>query len=164
MKAPLLTFALFSFFTSIGQFDKHLCRSSADVVFAFQLTKQKWVSVCQEKQELYIVYSFGTSNKIELQYPEVLDTSSWSKFSLKACSRGSSKQNAAMYFAFLHFINHGVSYEVYDQRDSGDDLREIGINIRIQQNKKQLKGILVSHQHSLLSLMDSEKIKKEEEE
>jgi hypothetical protein len=47
-----------------GQLNKQLCKATEEVIFAFQLKNKKWVAVCKEKKDNYIVYRFGTSPKL----------------------------------------------------------------------------------------------------
>lgn len=98
----------------LGQLNQQLCKRGEEIVFAFQLDNRKWVSVCQDKGEKYIAYRFGTQKKIELQYPAILDTSSWQQFSFNGYDRGGGKKNAAMYYGLLSFKNNGALYEIYD--------------------------------------------------
>ncbi|HET9826264.1 MAG TPA: hypothetical protein VFP87_13080, partial [Chitinophagaceae bacterium] len=153
--------AFFFVFPGFGQLNKQLCNPNETIVFAFQVQNQKRVSICKERNDGYLV-RFGTSFKLELQFPHVLDSMSWSKFSLKVYNRAGNKQNAAMYFAYLHFNNDGVFYEVYDVWNSENDLREIGVNVKSGSEEIKRKGLVRSHKFTLLSLMNSEKIKEEE--
>ena len=141
--------------TAISQFNTQLCKTNEEIVFAFQLNNKKWVSVFQEKNEAYIVYRFGRSNNIELQFPDKLDSTSRQQFSFKGYERGGGKQNAAMRFAFLRFERDSVGYEIYDEWNSEDD--ESNCGIRVTSNSKQIDmtGILRTKKNSLLSLLFS---------
>ena len=147
-----------------SQFDEQLCKKEEAIVFAFQLNNQKWVSVCKGKNEQYIVYRFGVQNKIELEYPKKLDSTSWQYFSFKGYNRGGGKQNAAMYYAFLNFSNNEITYKVYQTWDSENDLEHCGVSVIINGKETGLKGVIRSIKGSLLSLLYNEKIHKEEEE
>ncbi len=156
---------LFLIFTTEGyaQFDKELCKPNEKVVFAFQLKNLKWISVCKEKNGDYIVYRFGNQNKIELQYPGILDSTSWQQFTFQGYSRGGGKQNAAMRFGFLGFYNNEVHYEVYDSWNAEDDRESCGIWIERDNKTIELKGNLKSRKGSLVELINEDKIKKESE-
>ena len=92
MKKIITIFFVLIFTTNTyAQFDKQLCKPNEEIVFAFQLKNLKWVSVCKEKNEKYIVYRFGNQNKIELQYPDILDSTSWQQFTFQGYSRGGRK-------------------------------------------------------------------------
>lgn len=163
MKTVGLLFLLVWFsLPSFSQLNKQLCKPGEEIVFAFQLKNQKWVSVCKEKNEQYIVYRFGRPGKIELQYPKILDSTSWQQFSFKAYSRGGGKANAALSYAFLYFINNGVAYDIYETWNSEDDQERCGVSVDVKGKTSDLNGILKTRKGSLHSLSDT-KIKLEEE-
>jgi len=149
---------------SFSQFNKQLCKQNEEIVFAFQLKNQKWVSVCKEKNEQYIVYRFGLPGKIELQYPSLLDSTSWRQFNFKGYTRGGGKQNAAMNYAFLDFINSNIQYEVYETWNSEENKEYCGVSITINKKKVDMRGLLKTRKRALLSLLYGNKIKMEEEE
>lgn len=148
---------------SVCQFGQQLTMRNEEIIFAFQLKNQKWVSVCQDKKEKYIVYRFGTQQKIELQYPKVLDSTSWHQFTFNGYSRGGGKQNAAMYFGYLSFTNNGVNYEIYDTWNSEDDLKHCGVTVTSNGKTTGLKGMPKTKKGTLLNLLGNNKIKKPEE-
>jgi hypothetical protein len=162
MKAISLFLLLhFSLTTTFAQLSNELCGENEKVVFAFQLSNKKWVSVCEEKMGRYLVYRFGTNKHIELIYPEILDSTSWQKFSFEGYSRGGGKQNAAMNYAFLSFQNKQAQYEIYETWNSEDDKEYCGINILLNGQSFDKKGVLTTRKGYLLSLRNNEKIKQE---
>lgn len=163
MKKIIFLFFVLLFAANVhAQFEKQLCKANEEIVFAFQLKNQKWVAVCKEKNENYLVYRFGTPQKIELQYPAVLDSASWHKFTFNGYRRGGGKQNAAMRHAFLSFNNNGVNYEVYETWEAEDDKEQCGIYVGAGKNTNNMRGNLKSRKGNLLDLLDAEKIKREE--
>ncbi|MEP7237259.1 MAG: hypothetical protein ABI685_05330 [Ferruginibacter sp.] len=162
-KISALFFVLIFATVAKAQFDKQLCKANEAIVFSFQLKNQKWVSVCKEKNGNYLVYRFGTPNNIELQYPAILDSTSWQRFTFNGYSRGGGKQNAAMHHAFLNFNNNGVNYEVYETWNSEDDKEQCGISVGAGKSTIDMHGNLKSRKGYLLDLMHEEKIKREED-
>lgn len=152
-------------FNADAQINKQLCKPNEEIIFSFQISNKKWVSVCKEKREKYIVYRFGNQNKIELQYPANPDSASWQLFTFKGYSRGGGTQNAAMNIAFLNFSNKDSDYEVFEIWNSEDDKEKCGVTISTGTSNKTvaLQGILESRKGYLLSLSDSDKIKLESE-
>ena len=140
-----------------------LCKPNEKIVFAFQLKNQKWISVCKEKKEYYIVYRYGTKTKIELQYPATLDSTSWQQFTFKGYNRGGGKRNAALHYAFLSFNNNNINYEVYEIWNSDDDKEKCGVFVNNTTKTIDMRGILKSRKGELLSLRNNDKIKPEEE-
>ena len=52
--------------------DDQLCTADENVLFSFQAkNSQKVASICESKDQSYIVYRYGTKDNIELEYPEV---------------------------------------------------------------------------------------------
>lgn len=162
-KLAALFFGFFFFMTAFAQFDNQLCKPNEEIIFACQLKNLKWVSVCKEKNGNYIVYRFGKKVKIEMQYPAVLDSTSWQQFTFQGYVRGGGKANAAMRFGYLNFYNNSINYEVYDLWNSEDDKEDCGVSVK--QNKKtiDMKGNLRNKKGSLVELIYEDKIKKEPE-
>lgn len=157
---------LLSLFLSVSifaQLNNQLCKPNEEVVFAFQVKNQKWVSVCKEKNGGYIVYRFGTKTKLEMQYPEKLDSASWQQFTFQGYMRGGGKQNAAMRFGYLNFYNNDINYEVYDLWNSEDDKEACGITVKLKTKTIGMEGNLKSRKGSLVELIYEDKIKKEPE-
>jgi hypothetical protein len=113
-----------------------LRRPGETTLFSFVTERGKTVSLCEGPKSAYLVYRFGTAAKVELQYPAVLDASSWKKFTYSWYFRGGGLANAGHSDAQLVFHNGKVTYELYDMAhaEEGDDgeetfLREVGMHI-----------------------------------
>jgi hypothetical protein len=77
----ILFFTLCSF-TNIAT-NSLLYKDNEELLFSFRLVNsKKTVCLCKDKEGKYLVYRFGTSKKIELEYPKRLDASSWKAFTL----------------------------------------------------------------------------------
>lgn len=155
MKRIVFIVFIFSGLNSIAQLSNHLCKSNEAVAFAFQLKNKKWVSVCRDKNDKYLVYRFGTKDKIELTYPALLDTTSWQQFSFWQYSRGGGKQNAAMEVAFLTFSNMNTDYEVYETWTVEEGKPICGITVNVKGKSTSLKGVLSTRKNYLRSLRDT---------
>lgn len=165
MKKIFLIFFLLICYQGIhAQYDSALCKPNESTVFAFQLENNKWVSVSKEKNGKYLVYRFGNKDKIELQVPAVLDTSSWNRFLFSGYSRGGGKENAAMRFGYLSFRNKETIYEVYELWNSEDDGEHCGLTVIIDNKAGNLKGVLASRHGNLLDLLYEDKVKKTEDD
>jgi len=163
LKNLFTLFFIFFAFDAFAQMNEQLCKTNEKITFAFQLKNKKWVTVCEEKNRRYIVYRFGNSNKVELEYPTTLDSSSYQQFTFKGYSRGGGKQNAAMNYAFLNFIVKDVNYEIYDTWNSEDNKQHCGISITVKAKPIDMVGNLKSRKGYLLSLWYDGKIKTEEQ-
>jgi hypothetical protein len=116
--------------------------ANEEVIFGFALKKSnKIVLLCKDKNDSYLVYRFGTRDKVELSYPTAPDKTSWKKFEYSGYSRGGGKQNAAMLDQSLSFTNNGVRYELYENWNSEEDfIVRIGINVTANKKTTDLKG------------------------
>lgn len=159
----ILLISLIFFSNAFSQLNNQLCKAGEEIIFAFQVKNGKWVSICKEKNGNYIVYRFGTKDKVEMQYPAKPDSNSWQQFTFQGYMRGGGKQNAAMRFGYLNFNNNGVDYEVYDTWSSEDDKESCGISIKMEKKTVGMNGILKSRKGSLVELIYEDKIKKEPE-
>ena len=164
-KIVIIFFVLICSPAVYAQYDSLLCKPNENTVFAFQLENNKWVSINKEKTGKYLVYRFGNKDKIELQVPAVLDTTSRNRFLFSGYNRGGGKENAAMHFGYLSFRNKETVYEVYELWNSEDDIEHCGLTVMIDDKKPiNLTGVLKNRHGNLLGLLYEEKVKKVAEE
>ncbi|MFH6599696.1 hypothetical protein ACEVAQ_13385 [Ectopseudomonas khazarica] len=91
----------------------NLCTSEETLLFGFRVSgEDKYMSLCEGRDEGYLTYRFGTPANVELQYPEILDEGSWGDFSFYGYSRGGGAENDAMGDYSISFTNQGVEYTV----------------------------------------------------
>jgi hypothetical protein len=116
MKITFITFGIILFLTSFqtSKVDS-LCKGNEQVLINFKLSKStKSVSLCKERNGKYMVYRFGTKDKIELEYPTTLDASSWNAFKLYGVKRFGGKANAGFGDYSISFMNNKVEYEIFE--------------------------------------------------
>lgn len=156
-------FVLYSIlFLSIFPFDKstEICYKlkNENLVYQLKMKNGKQLSVCIDKDEKYIVYRYGSKNKIELEYPKEKDLSSFQKFEYSEYKRGGGIQNAAMELKYLAFTNNGIKYVVYDTYFAEINKSNAGIKVIEFQNKiTDLKGLKKSAKGNLSNLKDKAK-------
>lgn len=146
-------------FLSIFQFDKSTEISyqlkNENLVYQLKMKNGKQVSVCVDKDQKYMVYRYGSKNKIELEYPKEKDLSSFQKFEYSEYKRGGGIQNAAMELMYLAFTNNGIKYVVYDTYFAEGNESNAGIKVIEFQNKiTDLKGLKKSAKGNLSDLKD----------
>jgi hypothetical protein len=131
-----------------------------DIIFSFQTKNNKFVYLCQDKNEQYIVYRFGTKEKIELEYPKNKDTTSWSKFEFFSYLRGGGIENDAKDLNEISFQNHQIQYTIYQNYYSEGEKYEIGINVLDLETTKTIRiiGSLKTVKGTLIDLRDNERI------
>ena len=157
MKQFLLAFFLFFLFGSFSnkKFVNGLCRDNEEIVFSFNLTNsKKSACLCKDKNRKYLVYRFGTNEKVELQFPKKLDTTSWKAFNLYGQKRFGDKANAGFGDYSLTFKNNNVKYILFDSWSDEDDSKAIGIKVTINNKEIVLKGNYKTKKGTLLRLDD----------
>lgn len=117
-------------------------------------------SLCEGEEGKYLSYRYGTLKKLELQYPERLDKSSWGKFKLTAYSRGGGIDNDAMGDYSLSFNNHGAQYVISQNWRLAENEYFIGILLEIDGSRYVLQGDKESQTGSLTRLDENPNISK----
>ncbi len=105
------------------------------VVLSFQTKKNKQVFVCRDQDNKYLVYRFGSKAKVELQFPNKLDQSSFKKFDYSSYFRGGGVENLGLTLDYLSFTNSGYRYVIYKTYASESVGNEDEIGIRIMHLK-----------------------------
>ena len=137
-------------------FSQSLCVKHEDVVFSFQENNsKKLVSVCKGKESKYLVYRFGTAEKVELEFPTLKDENSWKKFEYSGQRRGGGRLNAGFGDYTLSFKNGPAEYYVFQEWDDEQETYSIGINVQVSGKSKTLLGNRKTQVGSLV-LLESE--------
>jgi len=117
-----------------------LRRPGETTVISFVTASGKTASLCEGAKHAYLVYRFGNAAKTELQYPAVLDASSWQKFTYLHYERGGGYRNAGMEDYQLSFRNGGAKYTLTDHTEAyltkaknEDYRREVGLDVVLNQ-------------------------------
>ena len=114
-----------------------LRKPGENTVFSFVTNGGRTVSLCKGPKSAYLVYRFGTATKTELQYPAVLDASSWRKFTYWEYHRGGGAHNAGRDTHQLSFSIGKTVYEIVDEtvdiytKDQEEvERRKVGVWVR----------------------------------
>ena len=145
-----------------------LRRPGEDLLFSFETKRGKIVSLCEGPKGAYLVYRFGTPAKVELQYPAVLDTSSWRKFSYFATHLGGGTENASGEAHQLSFMNGSVLYVLDDLEYSSigknreeNYRREVSVSVTVNDKTLSIAGEADTAYGDLV--LDDERLKRESE-
>jgi hypothetical protein len=121
-----------------------LCKTDETVVFSCALKGgKKTLSLCSSpkltKKDGYIQYRFGTEKKIELEYPANRQASQKS-FRFAHYSRFQVDRTV------ISFDRSGYTYAIFDSYDgdSNPAVREQGVEVTSQKNKKKTTTLLCS--------------------
>ena len=146
------------------EYRENLCTDNEEVLFSFEpANSPKTLSVCISKtQPDYIVYRFGTKDKVELEFPEN-KADSWNKFAYSYYLRGGGAANEGMDLNYLSFENGGYEYQIYQEYVAEDNTTNVGIKIIDKATNKEtdIKGLSNSIEGSLINLRENKKIKTE---
>jgi hypothetical protein len=93
---------------------------------------QKILSLCAvqptDTHNGYIIYRFGTAQKIELEYPKD-KTGSFAQFTYSTYFRGGGKQNAGLNLMSVYFTNDDIQYEVFSNSSAEDEKINYGVTV-----------------------------------
>jgi hypothetical protein len=150
-------FLLFAFVSARASAQPYV-RPNEEVILSFQTTKGRLVYIVKDKKDAYLVYRYGTPGKMELQFPEQLDSSSWKQFVFSWYHRGGGIANEGLELNYLVFVNKGIRYVVSDTyRIVGN---KPGLRIRVinEATKKEttIPGIYKTRKGALALLRDNE--------
>lgn len=135
-----------------------------ELIFSFNTKNGKKLVLAKDKENEYIVYRFGSKDKIELEYPEK-NKESWSKFTYGHYLRGGGKQNAGMELESIFFQINNFEYTIYKNYHSEDNSFETGIKIKNLDNDKivDIIGKYRSIKGSFYKLRDEELIEEDKD-
>lgn len=116
-------------------YDSNLCLPSENLVVRFDMKdSDKTLAICMDKKKSYLVYRFGTKDKIEFEYPEDKQNSI-DKFSYQHnnsdAPAGATQDEADV---TLTFKNGDYEYVVYE-RSSGQ-VEAVGVKVTNLSTKK----------------------------
>jgi hypothetical protein len=141
-----------------------LCGENEEIIMSFKTKNQKVISICKEKKGKYLVYRFGTKDKIELQFPGNLENS-WKQFHYRGAWRFGGKANAGFGTLELKFKNVNTSYRLFEEWNDEDGSTDFGLEIETTGTKaKRLVMDTSSQIGSLMLLNDVSQIKNELDE
>ncbi|WP_298117315.1 hypothetical protein [Flavobacterium sp.] len=98
------------------------------LVFGFETQNGKKMVLAKDKNDAYIIYRFGTKNKIELEFPSK-NEDSWKKFEYSFYLRGGGIENEGMDLNYVKFSNGEYKYLIYDTYYSINNEKLLGIKI-----------------------------------
>jgi hypothetical protein len=120
----------------------NLCDTGDLIFFACTTKNKKIISLCgkgTKDKPTGVYYRFGRTNKIEMDFPENKDESSFLKFSYDYYFRYRVKLES------INFINNGYSYSIYDDYRDDDpeekEMHDIGLVVNLIGASKKIVNI-----------------------
>jgi len=144
-------------------FAQSYLQSNEVCIMSFRTKNNKIVMLARDKDNKYLIYRFGTKDKIEFEFP-TKTKESWTKFKYSHYSRGGGKQNLAEELRHISFINNNFKYVIYDSYYSESDEFDIGVQVLDLKTKKltDYEGTLNSKKGSL-SFKESSKLEEDKD-
>jgi hypothetical protein len=140
-----------------------LCNPEERVIISFKIeNKSKYASICS-KEDTYITYRYGSQKNIELEYPNILNKTSWNRFKFYGYSRAGGARNDAMGDYSLSFTNHETQYTIIQSWRDMDKEYNIGILVDTGKKRAYFKGNAKSQLGSLTRLEGNSTIKNQYE-
>ncbi|MEQ3662166.1 MAG: hypothetical protein ABNG96_05690, partial [Flavobacterium sp.] len=95
-------------------------------LFSFRTFEGKKLSICKDTLDTYLIYRYGTEEKVELEFPKD-KSKSWDHFMYNYYLRGGGIQNEGMDENNLSFTIGKYEYRIYNNYYSRGELYEAGI-------------------------------------
>ena len=141
-----------TFYYAPTSLSDRLCGDNEDIILSFKTINQKSVvSICKEKTGRYIVYRSGSKDKVELQFPNKLDKTSWSFFHYSGQWRFGGKANAGFGDLVLKFTNMGTTYRIFQEWNDEGNSSKFGL--QVEKPGLKAKYLVVDKSSLLGSLM-----------
>lgn len=153
---------LFLFFVLLitnSIFSQNYLLKNEILIYSFETTNGKKLVLAKDMTNKYIIYRFGTKNKIEFEFPEK-NKDSWKKFKYSFYFRGGGIQNEGMDLNYITFSNQEYDYIIYDTYYSINKISSVGIKISNKITKKTIDigGEINSRKGSLIDFRTNELI------
>lgn len=138
-------------------------KTNEEELYSFRTFEGKKLSICKDTLDKYLIYRYGTEEKVELEFPKD-KSKSWDLFRYNYYLRGGGIQNEGMDENNLSFTIGKYEYKIYDNYYSRGELYETGIVVFDAENyvEKTFKGEIDSKKGSLMSLRQYDKLQENE--
>lgn len=138
-----------------------------EVIYSFETEKGKLLTLAKDKKGRYIIYRFGTKDKVELEFSENKDEASWKKFTYSGYLRGGGTGNLGRDLNYLAFFNGNYKYVIYATYFAEESEKaNVGIKVFDNMSNKliaDIKGKEFTRKENLTLFRDNELINQDEE-
>jgi hypothetical protein len=127
-----------------------------EIILSFETKNGKKAVLAKDTMNLYIVYRYGTTNKVEFEFPDK-SKESWLRFKYSFYLRGGGTSNDGMDLNYIHFTNKNFNFTIYDTYNAIDMKSNVGIKVtNLTTNKTtDIKGIYKSKKGTLVDFRDN---------
>lgn len=129
-------------------------------IYSFEIQKGKKLMLAKDKNDEYIIYRFGTKNKIELEFPNKTKES-WNRFKYSYWLRGGGITNEGIDLNYIAFINNEYKYIIYNTYYATGNKTSVGIKVINLKTSKiaDIKGIKKTQKGTLVDFRDNRLLK-----
>lgn len=128
--------------------NENLCGNREELIYSIRLkNSMKRLSICKSENNDYLIYRFGTKEKVEFEFPDN-KKSSWDKFTYMSYLRGGGALNCGLDLNYLKFENKNNIYIIYDEFSAEANSTDVGIIIY----DKNLKSDISEHKDRYFEL------------
>ncbi len=111
------------------ELDEKLMKQGEHLIYFFQEEdSENCMSISTDESETYLIYRFGTKDKLDLEYPSST-ADSWDSFTYMYYFRGGGEENSGLDLNYLQFDIGSYKYIIYDEYLSEADSKDAGIMI-----------------------------------
>lgn len=152
-------------FSSLFSFSQDYVLKNEEIIFYFKTKNNKIMSLCKDTTNNYIVYRFGSKKKIEFEYPQEKDKTSWDKFEYSFWLRGGGKENSGIDLNYLSFMNQNMKYVLFHTYFAEDESYNLGIKVINTSNNQEvnIKGLKKTQIGTLVDFRFNNLVKEGEE-
>jgi hypothetical protein len=151
-------------FVSFSCYGQRYVLPNESIIFSFETANGKHVALVQDTADKYIVYRFGSKEKIEFEYPEKT-ADSWKQFKYSYWLRGGGPINEGIDLNYVCFENKGYRYIIYDTYAAVGNVKDIGVRVMDLATKKEtyIPGKLKTRKGTMIDLRFKDLIAKSDE-
>lgn len=127
-----------------------------EIVYSFKTAKGKSVVLCLNLDRDYIVYRYGTDEKVELEFPLHKNESSFQQFKYYYLFRGGGPGNEGMDLNYIVFRSGNFKYIIYDEITTDNSQCGIkGVNLTTGK-ETDIKGVFKTRTGTLTDFRTNE--------
>lgn len=98
------------------------------LILFFKTNDGKYVSLCTEKNNAYLIFRYGTKHNIDLEFP-AKEPMSWQQFNYSYYLRGGGVTNEGLDLNYVYFELDSVQYVLYNNFSATANSQSTGIKI-----------------------------------
>jgi hypothetical protein len=130
--------------------------SNENIIYSFNSSSGKKIVLAKDSADKYIVFRFGTKDKVELEFPGK-SKDSWQKFTYSFYLRGGGQENEGMDLNYVYFVSNNSKYIIYNTYSAREGVSRCGVKIvdMTTKNTIEIRGNINSIKGNLTDFRDN---------